>query len=178
MLAFGVDCFLEGARSAGCSVEIGFQQRSGRNLAVRPNHIIGKVLHDRLINYLLSWVLQTETPVLLSTRFLRLKAVTYLLWCCSLMYNIYSCSCKYIPPFRFANYIYEGCPESKDRLAIKKNKQSKKFPGRALAPGKGPPVPIVQEAGWAPEPVWMQRIQEKSFASAGDRTSIVRSSSP
>jgi hypothetical protein len=25
--------------------------------------------------------------------------------------------------------------------------------GRALAPGKGPPVPIVQEAGWAPEPV-------------------------
>jgi len=22
-------------------------------------------------------------------------------------------------------------------------------PGRALAPGKGPPVPIVQEAGWA-----------------------------
>jgi hypothetical protein len=24
-------------------------------------------------------------------------------------------------------------------------------PGRALVPGKGPPVPIVQEAGWAPE---------------------------
>jgi hypothetical protein len=29
-------------------------------------------------------------------------------------------------------------------------------PGSALAPGKGPPVPIVQEAGWAPEPVWTQ----------------------
>jgi hypothetical protein len=29
-------------------------------------------------------------------------------------------------------------------------------PGRALAPGKGPPVPIVQEAGWSPEPVWTQ----------------------
>jgi hypothetical protein len=29
-------------------------------------------------------------------------------------------------------------------------------PGRALPPGKGPPVPIVQEAGWAPEPVWTQ----------------------
>jgi hypothetical protein len=27
-------------------------------------------------------------------------------------------------------------------------------PGCALAPGKGPPVPIVQEAGWAPEPAW------------------------
>jgi len=28
---------------------------------------------------------------------------------------------------------------------------------------KGPPVPIGQEAGWAPEPVWTQRIEEKSF---------------
>jgi hypothetical protein len=26
-------------------------------------------------------------------------------------------------------------------------------PGRALPPGKGPQVPIVQEAGWAAEPV-------------------------
>jgi hypothetical protein len=24
-------------------------------------------------------------------------------------------------------------------------------------------VPIVQEAGWAPEPVWTQRLEEKSF---------------
>jgi hypothetical protein len=51
-------------------------------------------------------------------------------------------------------------------------------PGRALSPGKGPPVPIVQEAGWAPEPVWTQRLEEKSSASAGDRTPIARSSSP
>jgi hypothetical protein len=36
-------------------------------------------------------------------------------------------------------------------------------PCRALAPGKGPPVPIVQEAWWAPQPVWTQRLQEKSF---------------
>jgi hypothetical protein len=36
-------------------------------------------------------------------------------------------------------------------------------PGRALPLGKGPPVPIVQEAGWAPEPVWTQRLEEKSF---------------
>jgi hypothetical protein len=34
---------------------------------------------------------------------------------------------------------------------------------RALPRGKEPPVPIVQEAGWAPEPVWTQRLQEKSF---------------
>jgi hypothetical protein len=51
-------------------------------------------------------------------------------------------------------------------------------PGRALPPGKGPPVPIAQEAGWAPEPVWTQRLEEKSFAPAGDRTPIARSSSP
>jgi hypothetical protein len=45
--------------------------------------------------------------------------------------------------------------------------------GRALAPGKGHPVPIVQEAGWAPEPVWIQRLEENPFASAGDRTSTL-----
>jgi hypothetical protein len=37
-------------------------------------------------------------------------------------------------------------------------------PGRDLAPGKGPPppVPIGQETGWALEPVWTQRLEEKS----------------
>jgi hypothetical protein len=34
--------------------------------------------------------------------------------------------------------------------------------GCALAPGKGPPLPILQEAGWASEPVWTQRLEEKS----------------
>jgi hypothetical protein len=43
-------------------------------------------------------------------------------------------------------------------------------PGRALPPGKGPSVPIVQEAGWTSEPVWTQRLEEKSFAPAGNRT--------
>jgi hypothetical protein len=50
--------------------------------------------------------------------------------------------------------------------------------GRALPPGERTPVPNVQEAGWAPEPVWTQRLEEKSSASAGDRTPIARSSSP
>jgi hypothetical protein len=36
-------------------------------------------------------------------------------------------------------------------------------PGHTLALGKGPPVPIGQEAGWAPELVWTQRLEEKSF---------------
>jgi hypothetical protein len=41
--------------------------------------------------------------------------------------------------------------------------------------GKDPPVPIVQEAGWTPETVWIQRLEEKCLASVGDRTSIARS---
>jgi hypothetical protein len=46
----------------------------------------------------------------------------------------------------------------------------------ALYPGgKGPPVPIVQEAGWAPEPVWTQRLEDKSSAFVGDRTLVVQS---
>jgi hypothetical protein len=48
-------------------------------------------------------------------------------------------------------------------------------PGRALPPGKEPSVPIVQEAGWVPEPVWTQRLEEKCSASVGDRTTAVQS---
>jgi hypothetical protein len=32
-----------------------------------------------------------------------------------------------------------------------------------IAPGKETPVFTVQEAGWAPEPVWTQKLEEKSF---------------
>jgi hypothetical protein len=46
---------------------------------------------------------------------------------------------------------------------------ARRFPA-ALNPRKGPPVPTGQEAGWASVPVWTQRLQEKSLASAGDRT--------
>jgi hypothetical protein len=35
-----------------------------------------------------------------------------------------------------------------------------------------------RETGWAPEPVWTQRLEEKSFAPVGDRTPIARSSRP
>jgi hypothetical protein len=45
----------------------------------------------------------------------------------------------------------------------------------ALYPGKGPPIPIEEEAGWAPEPVWTQRLEEKSSVPVGDRTPIVQS---
>jgi hypothetical protein len=48
-------------------------------------------------------------------------------------------------------------------------------PGRALPPGKGPLVPNGQKAGWAPEPVRTQRLEEKSSASVGDQTPVVQS---
>jgi hypothetical protein len=58
--------------------------------------------------------------------------------------------------YSFLTSALEGCEWSASR------------PGHALPPGKEPPVPIVQEAGWAPEPVWTQRQEEKSSASVGD----------
>jgi hypothetical protein len=64
--------------------------------------------------------------------------------------------------------------------ALEGGEWSASHPGRALPPGKEPPVPIVQEAGWAPEPVWTQRVEENSSASVGDRTPgrSVRSQTP
>jgi hypothetical protein len=62
--------------------------------------------------------------------------------------------------------------------ALDRGEWSASRPGRAFTPGERTPVPTVQEAGWAPEPVWTQRIGEKSFAAAEDRTPIARSSSP
>jgi hypothetical protein len=47
--------------------------------------------------------------------------------------------------------------------ALDRGEWSASRTGRSLPPGKGPPVPIVQEAGWAPEPVWTQKIEENSF---------------
>jgi hypothetical protein len=47
--------------------------------------------------------------------------------------------------------------------ALDEGEWSESRPGRALAPGKGPPVPIVQEDGWAAKPVSTQRLEENSF---------------
>jgi hypothetical protein len=39
--------------------------------------------------------------------------------------------------------------------------------------GRGVPhVSIGQEAGWAPQPVWTQRLEEKSFTPVRDRTCV------
>jgi hypothetical protein len=45
----------------------------------------------------------------------------------------------------------------------------------ALYPRERTPVPVVQEAGWAPEQVWTQRLEEKFFTSAEDRTLVAQS---
>jgi hypothetical protein len=46
--------------------------------------------------------------------------------------------------------------------ALRGGEWSASRPGRALALEIGPMVPIVQEAGWTLEPVWTQRLEEKS----------------
>jgi hypothetical protein len=56
---------------------------------------------------------------------------------------------------RYSSYSYLSS-------ALDGGELSASRPGRALPPGKGPPVPIVQEAGWTPEPVWTQGLEEKS----------------
>jgi hypothetical protein len=54
--------------------------------------------------------------------------------------------------------------------ALERGEWSASRPGGPL-----PPVPIVQEVGWAPEPVWTQRLEGKSRASIGDQTPTVHS---
>jgi hypothetical protein len=62
------------------------------------------------------------------------------------------------------------CPYSFLTSALDGDEWSASRSGRSLLPRKWPPLPIVQEAGWAPEPVWTQRLKEKPSASVGDRT--------
>jgi hypothetical protein len=48
-------------------------------------------------------------------------------------------------------------------LALDGGEWSTSRPGLRFGPGKGPPVHILQEAGWASEPVWTHRLEEKPF---------------
>jgi hypothetical protein len=67
----------------------------------------------------------------------------------------------YTPRRRLGNRSYSSY--SFTTSALDGGEWSASRPGRALPSGKGPPVSIVQEAGWAPEPVWTQRLEAKSF---------------
>jgi hypothetical protein len=75
---------------------------------------------------------------------------------------------------RYRHAVVKGCDEKQLLLILDLvttwGKWSASRPGRALPPGKGPPVPIVQEAGWTSVPAWTHRIEEISFASTRDRT--------
>jgi hypothetical protein len=45
--------------------------------------------------------------------------------------------------------------------ALNGNERLASHLGSALPPRKGPPVPTGQKAGWASEPVWTQKLEEK-----------------
>jgi hypothetical protein len=52
-------------------------------------------------------------------------------------------------------------------------------PWQRFSPGERAPVPIGQGAGWAPEPVWTQRLEEKSACLQADfSSSLCRGSNP
>jgi hypothetical protein len=48
-------------------------------------------------------------------------------------------------------------------------------PAALYSRGKNPRYPLDRGAGWAPESVWKQILEEKSSASVGDRTPVVQS---
>jgi hypothetical protein len=48
--------------------------------------------------------------------------------------------------------------------------------GRALTPGKGHRYPLNRRLGGSQELVWTQKLWEKSFVAAGDRTPVIQSS--
>jgi len=79
-------------------------------------------------------------------------------------------ACHYTPRRRLGERRYSSY--SLTTSALDRGEWSASCSGHTLPPGKGPPVPIGQEAGWAPEPVWTQRLEENSIASAGDRTPV------
>jgi hypothetical protein len=67
----------------------------------------------------------------------------------------------YTPRRRFGDRRYSSYSSSTS--ALDGGEWSASLPCHALAPGKGSPVHIVQEAGWTPEPVWTQSLEEKPF---------------
>jgi hypothetical protein len=54
-----------------------------------------------------------------------------------------------------------------------KGVSGQRYASAALYLRERPPVPIGWEAGWASELVWTQTLEEKSFASAGDRIPVI-----
>jgi hypothetical protein len=60
-------------------------------------------------------------------------------------------------------------------LVLDDDEWSASHPSCNLPLGEDPSVHIGKESGWDSEQVWRQRPEEKSFFSAGDRTSVIQS---
>jgi hypothetical protein len=81
------------------------------------------------------------------------------------------CSCLSVSKSKKVKQSTYGCARGEKRYtscsfttsALEEGEWSASLPGPALPSGKGLPVPIGQEAGWDPEPVWTQRLEERSF---------------
>jgi hypothetical protein len=58
---------------------------------------------------------------------------------------------------------FRGLKPGLERWIFKGDKQRQHHFLRRVSKAVGPPVPIVQEGGRAPEPVWTQKLEENSF---------------
>jgi hypothetical protein len=65
--------------------------------------------------------------------------------------------------FQFVHLTKAVLLHAKKAIWWRRDIVSTHFQSRTLPPREGPPVPIVQEAGWAPEPVWTQTLKENFF---------------
>jgi hypothetical protein len=83
--------------------------------------------------------------------------------------------CSRYTPWRRLGWVEVFCSYSFLTSALNGGEWSASLPCRPLPPGKGPPVPVGQWAGWASEPVWTQRLEEKPSVSVRDRTPVVQS---
>jgi hypothetical protein len=93
-------------------------------------------------------------------------------WICRLKLKL----AHYTPHRRLRDRRYTSYSFSNSEL--EGSEWSASRPSRTLAPGKGPSVPIAQEAGWVPEPVWTEAGGKILSPLQGIETSFSRSSSP
>jgi hypothetical protein len=103
----------------------------------------------------------TKDPLLVDWQWLHAATRTHLFVICCVILKL-----KSYPTTRHESaWGQSKCSfHSFSTSALDEGEWSASHPDLALPPGKGPPVPVVQEAGWAPEPIWTQRLEEKSFS--------------
>jgi hypothetical protein len=90
-----------------------------------------------------------------------LARIALRLWSVSIIRELKLTLSHYTPRTRLGERKYSSYSFSTS--ALDGGERSASHPGRALPPVKGLPTFFVREAGWASEPVWTQRLEEKSF---------------